>query len=310
VSSAGVLTATGATLNNITVANSGTKPSILANQNNTYGEIAVNTGTAFRTGHWDGTDFTARFGFTNAGTFEIFNGTEGASPTAVFSVDNTGAVTTAANFTSNGNIIADGGDVFIDATASEDPTLTFRTSGSTVLGTIDHDGTTLTISNNAVGGSVVIPDTTTVGTLQASALGTTSGTGQINNMAMWVAITGGHQIRRSTGTSWARFKKEIASTPLEIDVFKSLNFVKFKWDADAMRSQWPDLHHVDSEIQHGLLIDDLIGTFPDAINTPESDSGDVETVNWHNVYMLAMVSLQKAIVKIEALEARVAELEA
>ncbi len=314
VSSAGLMTATGATLNNLIVANSGTKPSILANQNNTYGEIAVNAGTAFRAGHYDegaptATAFTARFGFTSDGTFQVFNGTAGGSPGTVFSVDSTGTVTTSANFTSNGNIIANGADVFIDALGAEDPALTFRTEANSILATIDHDGTTLTIDNNIVGGSVVIPDTTTVGTLQASALGTTSGTGQINNMAMWVAITGGHQIRRSTGTSWARFKKEIASTPLEIDVFKSLNFVKFKWDADAMRSQWPDLHHVDSEIQHGLLIDDLIGTFPDAINTPESDSGDVETVNWHNVYMLAMVSLQKAIVKIEALEARVAELE-
>lgn len=309
VSSAGVMTATGATLNNLTVANSGTAPSIIANQNNTYGEIAVNANTAFRVGHWSGSAFTGRMGFSSAGTFEVFNGSSGASPTAVFSVDSTGAVSTAGNLSSDGNIIANGGDLFIDATASEDPTLTFRTSASGILATIDHDGTTLTISNSTVGGGLAIPNTTTVGTLQASALGTTSGANQINNMAMWVAITGGYQIRRSTGTSWARFKREIANTPLDSDVFKSLRFVKFKWDAEAMRSQWPDLHNVDDGFQHGLLIDDLIDTFPDAVNTPAEDSGDVETVNWHNVYMLAMVSLQRAIVKIEALEARVAELE-
>jgi hypothetical protein len=308
------MTATGSTLNNLIVGNSGTKPSIIANQNNTYGEFAVNTDTSFRAGHYDSgasaaTAFTARIGFTSGGIFQVFNGTAGGSPTAVFSVDNTGAVSTAGNLSSDGNIIANGGDLFIDASGAEDPTLTFRTEASGILATIDHDGTTLTISNSAVGGSVAIPDTTSVGTLQATALGTTSGSGQINNMAMWVAITGGYQIRRSTGTSWARFKKEIANTPLDSDVFKSLRFVKFKWDAEAMRSQWPDLHNVDDDLQHGLLIDDLIDTFPDAVNTPAEDSGDVETVNWHNVYMLAMVSLQKAIVKIESLEARVAELE-
>jgi len=299
------------------------QPALLLAGSSATGDIAVASGASLNIGHTtavQGTNgaFNERMRLDANGNVRIYDGylAVGAS-TDNFLVTNAGAISTVSTVTATGDIrtsgslVSYGADVFIDANGTEDPILTFRNDGgSSVWGTVSHDGTTMSISNNIVGGGLSIPDTTTVGTLQASALGTTSGTGQIVNMAMWIAITGGYQIRRSTGTSWARFKKEIGSTPLTIDAFKSLNFVKFKWDADAMRSQWPDLHHVDNDIQHGLLIDDLINDFPDGINTPEPDSGDVETVNWHNVYMLAMVSLQEAIRKIESLEARVAELEA
>lgn len=115
VSSSGALSATSATLTNLNVTNSGSIPSLLVNQSNAFGEVAVNTGTAFRAGHWSGSAFTARIGYTSGGIFQVFNGTSGASPTAVFSVTNTGAATFSALATFNGGISGSNGITFTGA---------------------------------------------------------------------------------------------------------------------------------------------------------------------------------------------------
>jgi hypothetical protein len=138
---------------------------------------------------------------------------------------------------------------------------------------------------------------------------TTSGTGQIANEAMWTVSAGtNYQLRRSTGTSWARFKENIEPSSLTPEQFRALEFVQFDWNEQAMREQFPDLDQVSTEKQHGLLLDQLVDVLPEAVQQPLA-STDTETVAWHVIHMAAMVALQDAITRIEVLEAKVAELE-
>jgi hypothetical protein len=138
---------------------------------------------------------------------------------------------------------------------------------------------------------------------------TTSGTGQIANEAMWTVSAGtNYQLRRSTGTSWARFKKNIQASSLTPEQFRALEFVQFDWNEQAMREQFPDLDQVSTEKQHGLLLDQLVDVLPEAVQQPAAPT-DTETVAWHVVHMAAMVALQDAIARIEVLEAKVAALE-
>lgn len=137
----------------------------------------------------------------------------------------------------------------------------------------------------------------------------TSGTGQIAGEAMWVLSAGtNYQLRRSTGTSWARFKENIEPSSLTPEQFRALEFVQFDWNEQAMREQFPNLDQVSTEKQHGLLLDQLVDVMPEAVQQPAA-STDTETVAWHVVHMAAMVALQDAIARIEVLEAKVAELE-
>ena len=138
---------------------------------------------------------------------------------------------------------------------------------------------------------------------------TTSGTGQISGMAMWVLVSGTeYQIRRSTGTSWARFKDNIEPTTISPEQFAALNFVQFDWNRNALLAQYPDLDSVDEKKQHGLLLDQLVDVLPEAVQAP-TNSTDTETVNWHAVYLAAMVALQDAIKRIDELEERLKTLE-
>jgi hypothetical protein len=137
----------------------------------------------------------------------------------------------------------------------------------------------------------------------------TSGTGQIAGEAMWTLSAGtNYQLRRSTGTSWARFKKNIQASSLTPEQFRALDFVQFDWNEQAMREQFPNLDQVSTEKQHGLLLDQLVDVLPEAVQQPAAPT-DTETVAWHIVHMAAMVALQDAIKRIEVLEAKVAALE-
>jgi hypothetical protein len=138
---------------------------------------------------------------------------------------------------------------------------------------------------------------------------TTSGTGQIAGEAMWVLVSGtNYQLRRSTGTSWARFKDNIQPTSITPEQFAALNFVQFDWNRAALLEQYPDLDSVDASKQHGLLLDQLVNVLPEAVQHP-TNSTDTETVNWHAVHIAAMVALQDAIKRIADLEERLAALE-
>lgn len=177
---------------------------------------------------------------------------------------------------------------------------------------IDDDGTYMTTSGAwSTGGGI-----RTAGSVQnnngsyyADTPATTSGTGQIANSAMWTLSSGTNwQLRRSTGTSWAKFKENIESTSLTPEQFKALQLVQFDWNEEALREQFPDLDHVSTEKQHGVILDQLQDVMPEAIQQPTSPQ-ETETVAWHVVHMAAMVALQDAIKRIEVLEAKVAELE-
>jgi hypothetical protein len=176
---------------------------------------------------------------------------------------------------------------------------------------IDDDGTRTTVSGafSAAGilSSGAIENTN--GSYYADTPSTTSGTGQIANSAQWVISSGTNwQLRRSTGTSWAKFKTDIAETSISPEQFKALRFVQFHWNGPALLEQYPDLSYVADEMQHGVLLDQLVDVMPEAIQQPASDT-DTETVSWHIVHMAAMVALQDAIARIEDLEAKVADLE-
>jgi hypothetical protein len=177
---------------------------------------------------------------------------------------------------------------------------------------IDDDGTYMTTSGAwSTGGGI-----RTAGSVQnnngsyyADTPATTSGTGQIANSAQWTLSSGTNwQLRRSTGTSWAKFKTDIAESSISPEQFKALRFVQFHWDGPALLEQYPDLSYVEDEMQHGVLLDQLVDVMPEAIQQPASET-DTETVSWHIVHMAAMVALQDAIARIEALEAKVADLE-
>lgn len=176
-----------------------------------------------------------------------------------------------------------------------------------VNATTDVSGVTLTLSGAASATNINLSGANGV---RHDTPATTSGTGQIAGMAMWVLVSGtNYQIRRSTGTSWARFKDNIEPTSISPEQFAALNFVQFDWNAEKLLEQYPDLDSVDQNKQHGLLLDQLVDVLPEAVQQP-TNSTDTETVNWHAVYLAAMVALQDAIKRINELEERVAALEA
>ena len=183
--------------------------------------------------------------------------------------------------------------------------------GTQVTRYIDDDGTYTTVSSGfrAAGIDTSGAMTNTNGSYYADTPSTTSGTGQIANSAMWVISSGTNwQLRRSTGTSWARFKENIEASSLTPEQFKALALVQFDWNEQAMREQFPDLDNVSTEKQHGVILDQLVDVMPEAIQHPTS-SQETETVAWHVIHMAAMVALQDAIKRIETLEAKVAALE-
>ena len=184
-------------------------------------------------------------------------------------------------------------------------------NGTTGSRYIDDDGTRTRFSGaiRAAGLASSGAIENTNGSYYADTPAVTSGTGQIANSAQWLISSGTNwQLRRSTGTSWAKFKKDIANTSISPEQFKALRFVQFHWDGPKLLEQYPDLSYVQDEMQHGVLLDQLVDVMPEAIQQPQSDT-DTETVSWHIVHMAAMVALQDAISRIEDLEQRLADLE-
>lgn len=235
------------------------------------------------------------------------------------------------NVTLGGDLTVSGGDINLDTshtirtlnassvqfTRNDTSTRSSITVGRVFPGTqttryMDDDGTRIVFN----AGLDLQGTTQTSGIFKSNGNGyendtplTTSGTGQIANSAMWVLSTGtNYQLRRSTGTSWAKFKKDIEDTTISPEQFKALRFVQFHWNGEQLLAQYPDLSYIADEMQHGVLLDQLVDVLPEAVQQPQSPT-DTETVSWHHIHMAAMVALQDAIERIEALEAKVAELE-
>jgi hypothetical protein len=277
----GLITATGATLNNLIVANSGTKPSILANTNNTYGELAVNSGTAFRAGHYNSsaptaTAFTARMGFTSAGTFQIFDGTAGGSPTAVFSVDNTGTITTGLDVTGTG--------IFSSYVVAS----SLRPGSSANI--IDHDGTTFTFNDHISLGTRSGTPTGT-GTLIISGSAPTSSSA--GNARLERLTTGGSYELRVGVTSSRRFKTDIRD--IEASFIEPLKKIVPRHFKSALSNEDPTKDRL------GFIVEEVEEAgFPYGV---EYESGVPTALDTY-----AMLAGAYALIR--DLETRVAELEA
>jgi hypothetical protein len=331
VSSSGSMTATGATLNNLIVDNSGSSPSLRVNQANEFGEIAVDTATAFRVGQWNPStsQLTARFGFTNTGTFQIFNGTAGPTPGVAAQITSTGRATIA---------IQDGID-FFDGTTNRgrlrastatsrlvsevpfnvDGLLTVSTGGINVTGLatfvsgISVSGGTISAVGNISCGAIIqtTGSTNHFQYTEVPAATTASNPNSATGVMFVELVSGVYRFRRSTTASYASVKKNIepAENYLTPQQFSALNFIRYQYDAEKLIAQFPIYDEVSERVQYGLAIEQLKEAIPSAVVAPDIETYP-ETIDWQQIYIAAMISLQDAVQRIEALEARIAELEA
>jgi hypothetical protein len=151
------------------------KPAIMLQGSSTEGDIAVPNTTAMSFGNYNPAnfDFNEQMRLDTNGNLGVYDGyiSAATSITAGTSISAGGDITAA------GSLVSNGGDVFIDGTATESPTLTFRNSGNTVLGTMYHDGTNFHI-DDATGTDIL-----SVGQVSATSLSTSgsiSATGSVN----------------------------------------------------------------------------------------------------------------------------------
>ena len=282
----GSLSATSATLTNLEVSNSGSNPSILVNQSNTFGELAVDTGTAFRVGHWSGSQLTARFGFTSTGTFQIFDGTEGASPGVAAQITSSGRATIdiqdGVNFydgtTNRGRLRA---STATSRIVSEVP---FNVDGLLTAAdgmNMSAGNMTLTITNNATSSQ---SEPMRITTSSAHPLG-------VNRLVF-------------RGTSSRDYKTEISPLP----------------DSDEILNNQPVTFHdkfsrevlgENSIVQIGMIAEDFSETGPISDFYTVRDESDKITGIQYDLLSTALISLLAAAYAwIRDLEARVAELEA
>jgi hypothetical protein len=124
-------------------------------------------------------------------------------------------------------------------------------------------------------------------------------------------VSGVYRFRRSSTASYASVKKNIepAENYLTPQQFSALNFIRYQYDAEKLIAQFPIYDEVSEQVQYGLAIEQLKDAIPSAVVAPDIETYP-ETIDWQQIYIAAMVSLQDAVQRIEALEARVAELEA
>jgi hypothetical protein len=286
VLSNGSLSATSATLTNLEVSNSGSNPSILVNQSNTFGELAVDTGTAFRVGHWSGSQLTARFGFTSTGTFQIFNGTEGASPGVAAQITSSGRATIdiqdGVNFydgtTNRGRLRA---STATSRIVSEVP---FNVDGLLTAAdgmTMSAGNMTLTITNNAT---------------------------STNSEPMRITTSTSHPLGINRlvfrGTSSRDYKTEISPLP---DSEEILNNQPVTFHDKFAREVLGE----NSVLQIGMIAEDFSETGPISDFYTVRDESDKITGIQYDLLSTALISAGRSLrSRIEALEARVAELEA
>jgi hypothetical protein len=174
--------------------------------------------------------------------------------------------------------------------------------------------TTTKIADNAVDTLQLALDSVSVSRLGASSVTSkvwspnTSAGGTANN-CIWTVSGSGYLFARSTGTSEAKYKKEIATFSSSPEIFSQLRFVEFKYDPASFVAEGQTEIIVPEEKQYGLIIDELEIVVPSAVN-PAGVSAPNKTINWDYIRNLQSVALQSALTRIAALEARVAELEA
>ena len=315
VSSAGIMTATGAKLNNLTVDGSGANPSILADTSNAYGEFAVPTGTAFAAGHWSGSAFTRRMGFTSAGTF-VVDGISTFSGTATFSagisgstgITFTGASTIAGVSLSSSDLSAQ----YITATTG------LSVTGALVLPSLSITGAML--AADSVTASKIVASAVGAAELSSGALFKEVNPTNISAIAGagvgWSGTGTAVSLRRySTGsmTSERAFKSDISSISPETDKYELLNWVTFRYDAQKMRDYGLVSAGIDYEVPDikswGLIADEVEALFPEAVSIEVSDGASYRGIKHDTLRALEGVVIKDLIGRVKSLEARVAELE-
>lgn len=182
---------------------------------------------------------------------------------------------------------------------------------------------TATIQDNAVtnakiGDLAVDQAQIAAGAVTATKLGSgsiTSATWDPNTAAggtagncVWTASGARYLFARQTGTSEAKFKKNIESFSINSSIFSQLRFVSFNYDQDAFTANGMPDTIVPEELQYGLIIDELELTAPAAVNPPVGGIQN-KTINWDYIRNIQAVALQDALARIASLEARIAELE-
>jgi len=273
-------------------------------------------------------------GFTSAGTFQVLNGS-----TAVFSVDDTGTITTGLKVTGNGTFSS-----YVVASS-------LRPGSSANI--IDHNGTNFTFNDAvtvsgavtatglSVTGTLVLPSLSVTGAMLAadsitaskiadsavSAVALSSGAlfKEVNptNIAAiagagvgWSGTGTAVSLRRySTGsmTSERAFKSDISSISPETDKYELLNWVTFRYNAQKMRDYGLLSAGIDYEVPDikswGLIADEVEALFPEAVSIEVSDGASYRGIKHDTLRALEGVVIKDLIGRVKSLEARVAELE-
>ena len=136
------------------------QPALLLAGSSATGDIAVTSGASLNIGHTtavQGTNgaFTERMRIDSSGNVRIYDGylavgrsTDNFLVTSAGAISTVSTVTATGDIRTSGSLVSYGADVFIDQSGTEYPLLTFRNDGgSTVYGTLGHNGSNFTLSD-------------------------------------------------------------------------------------------------------------------------------------------------------------------
>jgi hypothetical protein len=168
VTAAGVMVATGATLNSVIIQSAGNSaPGIQISKSADVGDITVPSNQSMSLGHWSGTAFTERLRIDSSGQMRLYDGYFAIGRSSdTFKVTAAGAVTSGAITTT--------ADLTIK---NATPAVIFQKADGTVLGSIGHDGTNISITDSTGTG---ILSTGQISATSISTSGAITATGAVN----------------------------------------------------------------------------------------------------------------------------------
>jgi hypothetical protein len=304
VSSAGAMTATGASLTSVGVSGTTSLPGILISKPADKGDIAVPSGQALTMGFWNGSTLDARININSSGNTTISGRT---------TLDIQGGINFYDGTTNRGRLRASTATsrIVSEVPLNVDGLLTVSTGGIDVTGSATFSSGISALGNICCG--AIIQTTGSTNHFQYTevpAATTTSNPNTVTGVMFVELVSGVYRFRRSTTASYASVKKNIepAENYLTPQQFSALNFIRYQYDAEKLIAQFPIYDEVSEQVQYGLAIEQLKEAIPSAVVAPDIENYP-ETIDWQQIYIAAMVSLQDAVQRIEALEARIAELE-
>jgi hypothetical protein len=304
VTSAGAMTATGAALTSVGVSGTTSLPGILISKPADKGDIAVPSGQALTMGFWNGSTLDARININSSGNTTISGRT---------TLDIQGGINFYDGTTNRGRLRASTATsrIVSEVPLNVDGLLTVSTGGIDVTGSATFSSGISALGNISCG--AIIQTTGSTNHFQYTevpAATTTSNPNTVTGVMFVELVSGVYRFRRSTTASYASVKKNIepAENYLTPQQFSALNFIRYQYDAEKLIAQFPIYDEVSEQVQYGLAIEQLKEAIPSAVVAPDIENYP-ETIDWQQIYIAAMVSLQDAVQRIEALEARIAELE-